>query len=133
MTDIEEKIFYEDEGVRVNEKGVEILKYYFPVAAASKVIPWKEIKSIHTDEELNLDRLSYKGWGMGLSSIWWAWGPNRSQVFGIKPQTNLVIETHNAWPRCGFEVHDLPNWELVKMLRRGVQMYGGGSALASSS
>jgi len=88
---------YEDKYVRIDTFGVQIKNYYFPTAQRKKIL-FNKIKGVFTAEELNLSLLDYKGWGMGLSNIWWAIGSRRK----LK---NLVIECGSMF-RAGFSVED---------------------------
>jgi len=72
-------IEYEDEYVKVDsEKGVYIKRYFFPTMT-SKHIPWKSIKNFEwwQGKHQALPGIDYKGWGMAMTTTWWAFDFSR--------------------------------------------------------
>ena len=61
-------LLYEDKFVRLTEESVELKWYYFPFGT-SKVIPWSDIESFQLEP---VSLMKSKGWGMGLSNVWYA-------------------------------------------------------------
>mmetsp|Transcript_3479 Transcript_3479/g.9765 ORF Transcript_3479/g.9765 Transcript_3479/m.9765 type:complete len:153 (+) Transcript_3479:1097-1555(+) len=59
---------YEDKFVCITEDGVEIKWYYFP-CGTSKFIAFEDIKCFRLEP---ISLLKSKGWGMGLSNVWYA-------------------------------------------------------------
>ena len=89
-------VLYEDEYVRVTNTHVVLKAYYIP--GLPKNIAFGDIEKCQTDRQYGVTPLGYKNWGMGLASIWWAWG-------GVpREKYNYVITVRNAWPCCGFSV-----------------------------
>lgn len=87
---------YEDEFIKICETGITLHLYYFPYG--SKTILWKELKNVH----FMSGKGNYRGWGMGLSSIWWACDMGR-------PFTNrdlIVLEVNGGWVKKGASVQN---------------------------
>lgn len=61
---------YEDKFVLINENGVTVKGYYFPVGI--KTIPWKNILDVEQflSKENEIPGVTYKGWGMGYKFVY---------------------------------------------------------------
>jgi len=103
----EKQVFYEDRFVRVSDGGIRVFHYFFPTAR-SKFVTWEKLHGFHTDQELGLGFGDYKGWGMGLSPIWWAIGMEGGRpLAGLtagRPQ--LLLKT-KSWVQIGCSVDDM--------------------------
>lgn len=105
-----EKVYYQDSYLKISSKGITIYRYYFLTEGSSKTIPWDHLLGYDTDATLGLTSLDFKGWGMGTSPIWWAYGPGGGrgplcQIEGVsKPQ---LILTTGSWIKKGTSVENL--------------------------
>lgn len=68
-------MLYEDTQIIINDEGLEIKRYYFPVGM-SKQIKFSEIESVN---EIDLSFLKGKArlWGMDIAPYWYNWDNNR--------------------------------------------------------
>ncbi|ORX87449.1 hypothetical protein BCR32DRAFT_324431 [Anaeromyces robustus] len=99
LTDTNSSTLYEDKYVKITNTHISLKKYYFP-SFTSKNIAFTDIEKICTDKEFGVNTLGYKSWGMGLSSIYWAWG-------GVpRSKNNYIIKIKNSSPNCGFSVEN---------------------------
>jgi hypothetical protein len=113
-------VYYHDKFCKIDEKGVELYHYYLPIKGSTH-IKWSSIEDVHTTEELDLDRIQVRGWGMGLSSIWWAVGLDyRSQILGIVPDHNIVIRCHHDPIGKGFSTENDAH-TVVKIIKEHMQ------------
>lgn len=92
-------VLYDDKYVRLTETHLIIKCYYFPLGTP-KCIRYEDIEECVTDKEYGVTMLGTKGWGMGLSSIWWAWGGM------VRNHPNLIVRVRGRWPCCGFSVEN---------------------------
>jgi len=90
---------YKDKYVDIYSTQLVIHTYFFPTAQ-KKVIQFEKIQSIRSDKELNLGKLGYKSWGMGLANIWFACNLGRP----FDGQLNFIVKVHNDSIRKGFSV-----------------------------
>ncbi|MEZ0353842.1 hypothetical protein [Mycobacterium sp. pR1184] len=60
--------WYEDSGLRLDEDGITIRRYYFPLAGAKR-IPYSEIRGIKT-EEMTWNSGKGRVWGAGDPRYW---------------------------------------------------------------
>eukprot|EP01119_Soliformovum_irregulare_P021819 TRINITY_DN733_c0_g1_i1.p1 TRINITY_DN733_c0_g1~~TRINITY_DN733_c0_g1_i1.p1 ORF type:complete len:130 (-),score=30.95 TRINITY_DN733_c0_g1_i1:171-560(-) len=101
------KVLYEDKWIRIGQDYIELKYYYFPIGT-TKIIPLSLIKTFYNAQDAKLNWLGVKGWGMGLSNIWWSWG-RRTQLPLIPwdPTSQLIIEVEgHQYIRCGCTVAD---------------------------
>jgi len=78
-------MLYEDNCVAIDDEGITIFNYYFPLGQPKK-IAWSQIKSIWS-EPLTAMTGKYRYWGMGLRPYWLHndWRVNKDQM--------LIIDT----------------------------------------
>ncbi len=60
------QILYEDKFIQINEQGVLIRCYYFPIGTA-KFVKFCDIEKVYRESDA---MGNVKGWGMSLSPIW---------------------------------------------------------------
>jgi len=100
---------YKDKYVQIFSDRVEIFKYFFPLAT-SKVILMNDISRVDSDKELKLPALHYKGWGMGVTNIWWAMDYSRENIRKVfnndKGNTCLIFEVQGSSFRKGCSVEN---------------------------
>ncbi len=72
--------------------------YYFPYG--NKTIKYKNIRSCELLRMSDLNILQTKGWGMGLSSIWWHCDLSRGGR-----EYYILLDT-NKWPKIGITMND---------------------------
>jgi len=102
-------VLYRDRFIEVTDEGVTIFLYYFPFGN-SKFLPFHSIVAVNDAKaDLNLNILAYKGWGMGLSNIWWAMRFGRLFHHLI----DLVID-HGTHIRCGFSVESKTALDVIR-------------------
>lgn len=77
------KKVYKDENILIDEQGIEISNYYFPLGK-SKFIPWQMIKSVKV-QPLTMLNGKYRVWGMGLKPYWFNsdWRAEKNFMFVI--------------------------------------------------
>ncbi|KXS14800.1 hypothetical protein M427DRAFT_155701 [Gonapodya prolifera JEL478] len=92
MTSTTEGKLYEDDHCVIYSDTLVIKSFYFPVPS-SKTIKFVDIESIQTHEEAGLSWMGMKGWGMGVSDIWWScdWSRGMIQLTGPAPDLTLVV------------------------------------------
>ncbi|QDZ24677.1 hypothetical protein HOP50_14g72150 [Chloropicon primus] len=108
---------YEDKFVCITEDGVEIKWYYFP-CGTSKFIAFEDIKCFRLEP---ISLLKSKGWGMGLSNVWYACDLLRQMSNEQRRFVSLTVSNEASkcsccvkraccgWlnPRKGFSVENL--------------------------
>jgi len=97
------KILYNDPFVKIDDdRGVIVKKYFFPTLTR-KLIPWKNIKHVEYWREKSsaIPMVDYKGWGMGILPVWWAFDPNRYSA-----STKCVIITTGSKIKKGFSCNN---------------------------
>eukprot|EP00029_Vermamoeba_vermiformis_P010355 TRINITY_DN5402_c0_g1_i1.p1 TRINITY_DN5402_c0_g1~~TRINITY_DN5402_c0_g1_i1.p1 ORF type:complete len:128 (+),score=18.10 TRINITY_DN5402_c0_g1_i1:78-461(+) len=95
-------LLYKDDYVSLDEQGITIHWYYFPFGQ-SKRIHYEDISKVTTNKALGLEWLDHKGWGMGLTDIWWALDMKRSEFVGTNDKpVSIVIQTKSEKLRKGF-------------------------------
>eukprot|EP01111_Echinosteliopsis_oligospora_P006674 TRINITY_DN2097_c0_g1_i1.p1 TRINITY_DN2097_c0_g1~~TRINITY_DN2097_c0_g1_i1.p1 ORF type:complete len:108 (-),score=20.71 TRINITY_DN2097_c0_g1_i1:329-652(-) len=83
-------LLYEDKFVKIYKDRFEISTYYLPFGTARTVMMC-DIISAKTNDELNLGILQMKGWGMGLSTIWWALDASRTQLNIMGARNTCIV------------------------------------------
>src|ERR1700761_6984654 len=84
----------------------------FERLGANHSVPISAIKWIATARELGYGKWSFKGWGIGLSPVTWAWDMNRSPILpNSKPNTDkaIVMAVEGSWFKIGFTCEDPEN------------------------
>jgi hypothetical protein len=95
-------ILYNDKYIQITNNEIMLKKYYFP-SFSSKKIEFSDIEYICSDQEYGVDILGYKVWGMGLSTIYWAYGKGRGLS---RPKYNYILKKHNTTLCSGFSVEN---------------------------
>eukprot|EP01124_Arcella_intermedia_P009985 TRINITY_DN16552_c0_g2_i9.p1 TRINITY_DN16552_c0_g2~~TRINITY_DN16552_c0_g2_i9.p1 ORF type:complete len:158 (-),score=45.82 TRINITY_DN16552_c0_g2_i9:319-792(-) len=95
-------LLYKDEFVVLDEDGITIDMYFFP--GGSKRIHYHRLERVQTDKEMGLTVFEYKGWGMGLSPIWWAL--DMARMLGPSIYTGIILTVHDDSIKKGFSVRD---------------------------
>ena len=100
-TQMKDTSLYEDKFVCVSSDGLQIKWYYFPFAS-SRTVAWNSIESINKEP---ISFLKSKGWGMGLSLVWYACDLQRQ--FSNDQQRYLSVTIKGDYLRSGFSVENL--------------------------
>ncbi|KAJ3273295.1 hypothetical protein HDV01_004653 [Terramyces sp. JEL0728] len=111
-----EQTLHDDAYLTLTDKHVVIKYFYFPLGL-STYIPYEDIQKVGlANEAFELkDRIQYKAWGMGLSSVWWSLDMSRAFKWqGVAESDHLVIETKNGLTKAGCTLQDRKVIEMIK-------------------
>jgi hypothetical protein len=78
------KTLYQDNQLTLDEIGITIQAYYFPLAT-KKLIPWSRLKSVSAFD-VTFWNGKYRIWGMGLKPVWFNCDsdrPEKSKGFAL--------------------------------------------------
>jgi hypothetical protein len=104
-------VLFEDEYACVTQTHLRIKRYHFPFMNAKEILI-KDIVEVVRGDQAGLGILDMKGWGMGVSPIWWACYLKRR----VSELNNDVIVTiRDASIKCAFRSTDATR--VVRMLR----------------
>lgn len=82
---------YKDNHLTINEAGITIQDYYFPLSS-KKVIPWERLRSAHRFD-MTFWTGKYRIWGMGLRPHWFNCDSDRSnKTVGFVLDTGSFIK-----------------------------------------
>jgi hypothetical protein len=94
---------YEDKFCRIFADKLEIKGYFFPVVG-SKTISLKDIKSVRTGSQMNLEWYDTKHWGVALNNIFWACDMSKL----IRTTTDcLIVEVGDDYFLKGFSCENI--------------------------
>ncbi|WZN66100.1 hypothetical protein HKI87_14g76630 [Chloropicon roscoffensis] len=115
-------LLYEDQYVKITDEGVEIKWYYFPTAQ-SKFIAFSDVKCFRLEPK-NL--FTSKGWGMGMSNVWWACDTIRQFSNEQRRFLSLTVgEESCSNPRKGFSCENLKKVQDIMREQAGRNFIGG--------
>lgn len=97
---LDEKV-YSDKYISIYTSKIVLKLYYFPFG--SKTIHFDDVEWVQSASSLGLGVLEMKGWGMGMSMIWWAC--HLSRGFSSR-SSQFVIKLKNKSLKCGFAVEN---------------------------
>ena len=130
-------LLYEDKYVRITEEGITIRRYYFPTFQ-SKFVPWSAIKCFRL-EPVNF--FKSKGWGMGLSNVWWALDLGRQFSREQRKFCSITVSSEGSKcklckcmckPRKGFSCVNLDKVQDIMRKKAGTLLSTGGSGKAEA-
>lgn len=127
-------LLYEDKYVRITEEGVTIRRYFFPTFQ-STTVPWSAIKCFQL-EPVNF--LKSKGWGMGLSNVWWAMDLGRQFSRQQRKFCSISVSSEGRKckcglnPRKGFSCVNLAKVQDIMGKRAGTLLSTGGTGKAEA-
>ncbi|KAJ3314683.1 hypothetical protein HDV04_005689 [Boothiomyces sp. JEL0838] len=107
---------YNDEYLTLTDQHLIIKYFYFPFGL-STTIPYKDIKKAGlAKEDFQLtNRIQYKSWGMGLSSVWWSMDMSRAFKWQETVDTDhLVVETKNGLTMAGCTLKSRKALDIIK-------------------
>jgi hypothetical protein len=118
MTSKQRQVLFKDSNCTVYKDSITIHLYYFPFG--DKHIDFSSIQHISTGEQEGLSPIEMKGWGMGLSDVWWSADLKQRGLFvqlngvadGITP---VIIKVKNESTRKGFSTAQWPELKRVLM------------------
>jgi len=95
---------YEDTFIRIDDKGIHIKWYYFPIAA-TKLVKWEHIAHVDVIDSYhhNMPLFKSKNWGIALSPIWWSCDMSRG--LSSNPDAGgLIVVAIDSWPAKGVSI-----------------------------
>ena len=98
-------VLYEDRFVKVTTESL-ILKWYFFPSCGKKTIPFGDIEAFLREP---ISVLASKGWGMGLSNVWYACDMPRQ--FQSEQNHFLSVKVAGSKIRKGFSVENFAKFE----------------------
>lgn len=98
-------VFYEDKFVKVTPESLILKWYYFPYGNA-KTIPFGDIEAFLREP---ISCVSAKGWGMGMSNVWYACDMQRQ--FKSDQNHFLSVKLTGSSLRKGFSVENFAKFE----------------------
>ena len=98
-------VLYEDRFVKVTTESL-ILKWYFFPCGNQKTIPFGDVEAFLREP---ISMLSSKGWGMGLSNVWYSCDMERQ--FQSDQSHFLSVKIVGSKIRKGFSVENFAKFE----------------------